>query len=34
MHEISHRLRTPMKLNDGKEKISWDVALAEVGESC
>jgi formate dehydrogenase major subunit len=31
MHEISHRLRTPMKLNGGKwEKISWDQALTEV----
>lgn len=33
MHEISHRLRSPMKLNNGKwEKISWDVALKEVSE--
>jgi formate dehydrogenase major subunit len=33
MHEISHRLRTPMKLKDGKwEKISWDQALNEVGD--
>jgi formate dehydrogenase major subunit len=33
MHEISHRLRTPMKLKDGKwEKISWDQALTEVSD--
>jgi len=33
MHEISHRLRTPMKLNGGKwEKISWDQALTEVSQ--
>ncbi len=33
MHEISHRLRTPMKLSGGKwEKISWDQALNEVGQ--
>ena len=33
MHEISHRLRTPMKLSGGKwEKISWDQALTEVSQ--
>jgi len=33
MHDISHRLRTPMKLVGGKwEKVSWDVALNEVSE--
>ncbi len=33
MHEISHRLRTPMKLNGGKwEKVSWDQALTEVSQ--
>lgn len=33
MHEISHRLRTPMKLSGGKwEKISWDQALNEVSQ--
>jgi formate dehydrogenase major subunit len=33
MHEISHRLRSPMKLSNGKwEKISWDQALNEVGD--
>ena len=33
MHEISHRLRTPMKLVGGKwVKISWDVALTEVSQ--
>ncbi|MGE0559647.1 MAG: formate dehydrogenase subunit alpha [Burkholderiales bacterium] len=33
MHEISHRLRSPMKLSGGKwEKISWDQALNEVSQ--
>ncbi len=33
MHEISHRLRSPMKLNGGKwEKVSWDQALNEVSQ--
>jgi formate dehydrogenase major subunit len=33
MHEISHRLRSPMKLSNGKwEKISWDQALTEVSD--
>ncbi len=33
MHEISHRLRTPMKLSGGKwGKISWDQALNEISQ--
>ncbi len=33
MHEISHRLRSPMKLVGGKwEKLSWDQALNEVSQ--
>jgi formate dehydrogenase major subunit len=33
MHENSHRLKTPMKLVDGKwQKLSWDQAINEVGD--
>jgi len=33
MHENSHRLKSPMKLVDGKwQKISWDQAINEVGD--
>jgi formate dehydrogenase major subunit len=33
MHEDSHRLKSPMKLVDGKwQKISWDQAINEVGD--
>jgi formate dehydrogenase major subunit len=33
MHEHSHRLKSPMKLVDGKwQKLSWDQALTEVSE--
>ena len=34
MHENSHRLKSPMKLVDGKwQKMSWDQAINEVGDS-
>ena len=33
MHEHSHRLKTPMKLVNGKwQKISWEQAINEVGD--
>src|SRR5262245_24408050 len=33
MHEHSHRLKSPMKLVDGKyQKISWDQAINEIGD--
>ena len=33
MHEHSHRLKTPMKLVNGKwQKITWDQAINEVGD--
>ncbi len=33
MHEHSHRLKSPMKLVDGKwQKMSWDDAIKEVGD--
>jgi len=33
MHENSHRLKSPMKLVDGKwQKITWDQAINEVGD--
>ena len=33
MHEHSHRLKSPMKLVDGKyQKISWEQAINEVGD--
>src|SRR5204863_3484593 len=33
MHENSHRLKSPMKLVNGKwQKISWDQAINEVGD--
>jgi len=33
MHEHSHRLKSPMKLVDGKwQKMSWDQAITEVGD--
>jgi len=33
IHENSHRLKSPMKLVDGKwQKISWDQAINEVGD--
>jgi formate dehydrogenase major subunit len=33
MHENSHRLKSPMKLVNGKwEKLSWDQAINEVGD--
>ncbi len=33
MHENSHRLKSPMKLVDGKwQKLSWDQAISEVGD--
>src|SRR5580765_1617710 len=33
MHENSHRLKSPMKLVDGKyQKISWEQAINEVGD--
>ncbi|HEX8012833.1 MAG TPA: formate dehydrogenase subunit alpha [Casimicrobiaceae bacterium] len=33
MHENSHRLKSPMKLANGKwQKISWDDAIKEVGD--
>jgi len=35
MTEHSHRLKYPMKLENGKYKrISWDQAINEVGDSC
>src|SRR5690349_11302709 len=33
MHEHSHRLKSPMKLVNGKyQRISWDTAISEIGD--
>ncbi len=33
MHEHSHRLKTPMKLVNGKwQKLTWDQAINEIGD--